>query len=170
MPFGFGRKSESDASEQGNYSATLEVIDALYNLEMKANIAALGQQRRNSRLHRSIAEWMSYWPVAVGMLISYFAPEIRAFVEPYRPWGLWLSFPMVALSIQPEVHMGSMMSSLLPTAMLYLQFPLEGLLAKVAQRGKVTVDGVMLQVLYFHALCVIDLWLLNGGLHNLVGR
>jgi hypothetical protein len=77
---------------------------------------------------------------------------------------------MVALSIQPEVHMGSMMSSLLPTAMLYLQFPLEGLLAKVAQRGKVTVDGVMLQVLYFHALCVIDLWLLNGGLHNLVGR
>jgi hypothetical protein len=166
----FGRQSGSDAGAESNYSSTLEVIDALYTLEMKSNIAALGQRRRSARLHRSMAQWSSYWPVALGIAVSFFAPQMRAFVEPYRPWGLWLGFPMAALSIQPGVHLGSWMSSTLPTALLYLQFPLEGLLAKVAQRDKVTVYGVALQVLYFHALCFIDLWLLNGGLHRLMGR
>jgi len=47
-------------------------------------------------------------------------------VEPYRPWGLWVSFPMVAISTRPEIYMGTKMAALLPTAMLYLQFPIEG--------------------------------------------
>jgi len=54
--------------------------------------------------------------------------------------------------------------------MLYLQFPLEGLLAKIALRGNVRPYGVMVQVLYFHGLCIMELWLVNGGLWRLMGR
>jgi hypothetical protein len=168
MPKLFGR--QSDESKQGKSSAALDAIDALYSLEMKANIVALSQQRRSARLHKSLAQWSEYWPVAIGIIASFFAPQLREFVDPYRPWGLWVSFPMVALSIRPEIQMGSTLAAFLPTAMLYLQFPLEGLLAKFALRGNVSVYGVMVQVLYFHGLCIMQLWLLNGGLWHLMGR
>ena len=144
------------------------MIDALYNLEMKANILALRQERRRARLHRSIAQWVEYWPVGIGILISLFAPQMREFVEPFRPWGLWVSFPMVALSTRPEIYMGSHIAAMLPAALTYLQFPLEGLLAKIALKGNVTVHGVVVQVVFFHGLCIMDLWLLNGGLWQLL--
>ena len=168
MPRRFG--TQSDDTTPNNSSTALEAIDALYNLEMKANLVALRQQRRVTRLQRSLAQWTEYWPLAIGILASFLAPQLRAFVEPYRPWGLWISFPMVALSIRPEIYMGTKMAALLPTAMLYLQFPIEGLLAKIALRGNVTPYGVTVQVMYFHGLCIMQLWLLNGGLYHLIGR
>jgi hypothetical protein len=160
----FGRKPGLIGGEPVSGSDGLRMVEALYTLEMNANIAALRQQRRNARLNRAMTQWFSYWPVAVGILISFIAPLLRDFVEPYRPWGLWVTFPMVALSLRPEVYMGSMIAGLLPTAIMYLQFPLEGLLARFALRGNVTVYGVAIQVLCFHALCIVELWLLNGGL------
>jgi hypothetical protein len=171
VPMRFGTKSGPENTSQSSGSDAVAAIDALYSLEMKANFLALRQQRRAERVQRSMAQWSAYWPVAVGIMVSFFAPQMRAFVEPYRPWGLWVSFPMVALAARPEVYMGSKMAALFPTLMLYLQFPLEGLLAKFALRGNVTAYGVIVQVLYFHVLCVLELWLVNGGvwqlLHNL---
>lgn len=158
----------SDDKVQGSSAAALEMIDALYRMEMKANIMALRQQQRRTRLQRSLAQWTEYWPVAIGILLSFAAPTLRQMVEPYRPWGLWVSFPMVALSIRPEILMGSTMAAYLPTAMVYLQFPLEGLLAKMALKGNVTLHGVLVQVAFFHGLCIMDLWLLNGGLWQLM--
>jgi hypothetical protein len=166
MPNLFGTPSDEPA--QSNGAATLEAINALYDLEMRANITALRQQQRRARVQRSVAQWVEFWPVGVGILISLVAPQLREFVEAYRPWGLWLSFPMVALSIRPEVHMGSTMAAYLPTALVYLQFPLEGLLAKMALKGHVTVHGVIVQVVFFHGLCIIDLWLLGGGLWQML--
>ena len=165
----FGPQPE-EAETVIHRAATLEAIDALYNLEMQANILALRDQRRRSRLQRSLEQWVDYWPMALGILISLAAPQIREFVEPYRPWGLWVSFPMVALSMRPEVYFGSKVAALLPTAMMFLQFPLEGLLAKLSLKGHVTVHGVIVQVVFFHGLCIMDLWLLNGGIYHLMGR
>jgi hypothetical protein len=158
----------SDDADQGGGSDAFRVIDALYDLEMKSNILALRQERQRARFHKSMAQWAEYWPVCVGILISLIAPQLREFVDAYRPWGLWVSFPMVALSIRPEIYMGSKMAAYLLTALVYLQFPLEGLLAKIALKGNVTVHGVLVQVAFFHGLCIIDLWLLSGGLWQLL--
>lgn len=168
MPKLFGTRS--DDAPQGNAADAFAAIDALYSLEMKANLLALRNQRRITRLHNSLAQWSAYWPVALGVVVSFFAPQIREFVEPFRPWGLWISFPMVALTTRPEIYMGSKMAAMLPTAMLYLQFPLEGWLAKVALKGNVSAHGVVVQVVFFHGLCIMDLWLLNGGLWHLFGH
>jgi len=167
-PDASAQSGASDAVVQCSGADMLQAIDALYNLEMRTNIAALRHQQRHLRRHRSLTEWSTYWPVALGILVSFFTPQLREFVEAYRPWGLWVSFPMVALSIRPEMYMGSKMAVLLPTAMMYLQFPMEGLLARIALRGNVTVYGVALQVLFFHGLCLVDLWLLNGGVLQLL--
>ncbi len=162
----FGSQYDDSAPSSG--ARALEMIDALYNLEMRANILALRQERRKARLQRSIAQWVEYWPVCAGILLSMVAPQMREFVEPFRPWGLWVSFPIVALSIRPEIYLGSHISAVLPAALTYLQFPLEGLLAKIALKGHVTVHGVVVQVVFFHGLCIMDLWLLNGGLYQLM--
>ena len=124
----FGSQYDDSAPSSG--ARALEMIDALYNLEMRANILALRQERRKARLQRSIAQWVEYWPVCAGILLSMVAPQMREFVEPFRPWGLWVSFPIVALSIRPEIYLGSHISAVLPAALTYLQFPLEGLLAE----------------------------------------
>ena len=156
--------SQSDESEQGNKSLALEMINSLYDLEMKANIMALNRQRRRSRLQRSLEQWAEYWPMAVGILISMIAPQIREVADAFKPWVLWVSFPMVALFTRPEVHLTGRLAAMVPTTMLYLQFPLEGLLAKFALKGHVTPHAVMVQVVFFHGLCIMDLWILNGGL------
>lgn len=164
------REAESEDIPQASGSDALQAIDALYNLEMRANLMALQHQRRKERVSRSLSEWADYWPMALGILVSLFAPQLREFVEPYRPWGLWVSFPMVALTLRPEMNFSSEIAALLPTIMLYVQFPLEGLLAKVALKGHVTPYGVMVHVLYFHGLCIMELWLVNGGLWHLMGK
>lgn len=162
--------SQSDEAPPVNNASALEAIDALYNMEMQANLMYLRQQRRRDRLSKSMSEWATYWPMALGILVSCFTPQLREFVEQFRPWGLWISFPMVALASRPEVYLGSKMAALLPTALMYAQFPLEGLLAKIALKGNVTPYGVVMQVLYFHALCLMELWLVSGGLLHLMGR
>jgi hypothetical protein len=160
-------QTQSGNSAHGNRATALEAIEALYRTELESNMLVLRQQQRRARLDRSLAQWAEYWPVVIGIFLSLLAPQLRAFAEAYRPWGLWLSFPMVALSTRPEMYMGSKMAAHLPMAMAYLQFPLEGLLAKLALRGNVTVHGVLVQVAFFHGLCILDLWMISGGLQQL---
>jgi hypothetical protein len=160
--------TQSDDAPPVNNAAALEAIDSLYHLEMQSNLLYLRHQRRRERVRKSLSEWAAYWPMALGILLSCFTPQLREFLEQYRPWGMWIGFPMVSLALRPEVYLGSKMAALLPTALMYAQFPLEGLLAKVALKGTVTPYGVAMQVLYFHGLCVMELWLVSGGLQHLL--
>jgi hypothetical protein len=66
--------------------------------------------------------------------------------------------------------MGDTMAALLPTVMLYAQFPLEGFLAKILLKGNVTLTGVMGQVLFIHALCIVELWLVSGAIWQVLAR
>ena len=159
-----GKKPVPDAGAQGNRSAALAAIDALYKQEMQANIAALRERRRRMRQEQAISHWAEYWPVAVGIVLSFFAPALRDIVAPFRPWGMWIVFPFVSIAGRPEFFMGDEMAILLQSLMLYAQFPLEGLLARIALKGNVTARGVLIQVLFFHTLCQIELWLVNGAL------
>ncbi len=165
-----GKKTVPDAGAQSSRSAALEAIDALYKQETRANIKALRERRRQARLERSLAHWTDYWPVAVGVVISFFAPQMRDMLSPFQQWGTWLVFPFVALAQRPEVYMGDKMAVLLPMVMLYAQFPLEGYLAKVILRGNVTVAAVAGQVLFIHALGIVELWLVSGAFWQLMAR
>jgi hypothetical protein len=71
-------------------------------------------------------------------------------------------FPFAVIAGRPEIYMGDKVAALLPTVMLYLQFPLEGYMARTVLKGKVTVRGVIIQVLFYHLLAIAELFLLNG--------
>ncbi|HUV70318.1 MAG TPA: hypothetical protein VMW15_11695 [Terracidiphilus sp.] len=162
-----GNQSVFNAGAQGIYSTALEAIDALYKRETQANLAALRERHRRKQLKQSIASWIELWPVALGIILSYFTPQLREIVAPFGRWGMWIVFPLEALSERPELYMGYKVAMFLPTLMFYAQYPLEGLLAKTILKGNMTIPRVMVEVAYFHALCVVELWLVSGGLWHL---
>jgi hypothetical protein len=157
-----------DTGAQGNRSDALAAIDALYAQEMKDNIAALRERRRIRRHQQSMSRLVEYWPVAVGIILSFFAPQVRDLLAPVGQWAMWLIFPFVVIAQRPEIYMGDQMAVILPMVMLYIQFPLEGLLAKIALKGNVTISGVAGQFLFYHLLGVTELWLVNGVLQQIL--
>jgi len=113
-------------------------------------------KERRSKLFRGM---VNSWPIAAGMVLGLCAPLMSDILTAFKPWGMWIVFPFVELLSRPELHMGAQFQQAAPQAMLFLQFPLEGLLAKKFLRGRVTVSGVALQVFFYHLLGATQLWL-----------
>jgi len=156
----FGNKSEmgSGESQLSGYQA----IDALYEQELQTNLAALNEQRRKSRRYQAANNWAEYWPFAVGIAISCFVPQLRDFVDAYRPWGIWILFPFASIASRPEITISNQIAGNLPLLFMYAQFPIEGFMARWALRGHVTCLRVLGQVLFLHLFAVVELWLVNS--------
>ncbi len=156
----FGNKSELGPGE-GELSG-FQAVDALYERELQANLAALNQQRRKSRRYQSANNWSEYWPFALGIAISCFVPQLRDFVELYRPWGMWILFPFASILTQPQVSFSNQIAGNLPLFFMFAQFPIEGFMARWALRGNVTFLRVFGQVLCLHLFALLELWLVNS--------
>jgi hypothetical protein len=152
-------KPKPKAAPKVRLSVGQRAIDVLYEQERKANMAVLAARRREAR---KTMDWFEYWPLAVGVAVACFAPQLRELVDIVKPWGMWIVFPLVALAERPELNLSREISSYLVPFMLYAQFPIEGLLAKFALKGRVTVTRVAAQLLFLHSLAVFQLWLVDG--------
>lgn len=162
MPRIIGAKERTVAAPQASDSAGRRAIDALYEQELETNLAALQENRRKNRRHRSIHDWTEYWPLAAGVVLSVFTPQLRALIEPYRPWGEWIVFPFAALINRPEMNLKGDLAYTLPLTFMHLQFPIEGLLARAGLRGRVTLPRCLGLVLLLHGCALLELWLANG--------
>jgi hypothetical protein len=158
----FGNKSGFGARSDGGYSEALQAIDSLYQRELQANMAALSEQRRKARLKTSAKNWSEYWPFAVGIVLSCFVPQLRDLIDPLRPWEMWMVFPFASIAGRPEVALASQAAAYVPLLFMYIQFPLEGLMARFALRGQVTVARVLGQVVFLHLFAMTELWLVNS--------
>jgi hypothetical protein len=150
-------------SKAGNGIPTREELDgsALYLLQEK---------QTKLKQNKFVQNLMTSWPIGLGILMALCAPMLADVLSIFKPWGMWLVFPFVELMGRPELHMGQAFQQNAPQIMLFLQFPLEGLMAKKFLRGQVTLRGVAGQVLFFHFLGVAQLWFVwraigPGGLH-----
>jgi hypothetical protein len=145
-----------------SHSEAVAAIDALYAMETQANLAALRERQRVNKREKAASHYKEYWPVLVGFAISVIAPQLHDMLQPAESWGMALVFPFVVIAGRPELYMGHKMAALLPVAMLYLQFPLEGFIARTMLKGKVTAMSVLGQVLLYHLMAITLIWLLNG--------
>jgi hypothetical protein len=137
------------ASAEARAASSLVLLDDLH-----------GEERRRKRLQALI----NSWPVGVGILLALCAPTMSEMLGTVKPWGMWLVFPFVALSARPELHLGSEIQQILSQAMLFLQFPLEGLIAKKILKTRITLSGVAGQIFLYHFLGVVQLWLVCRAL------
>jgi hypothetical protein len=160
----FGNNSDMDSGTQDSHISAFRAIDALYEQEMQSNMAALTEQRRKSRRYRSAAEWAEYWPFAVGVAISCFVPQLRDFVDAFRPWGLWILFPFAAIASHAESTFSNPFIANMPLFFMFAQFPIEGLMSRIAFRGHVTPLRVLGQVIVLHFFALVELWLVSSPL------
>ena len=112
---------------------------------------------RLQRFKLSLWRLLDYWPLALGVALGLLAPRLSALLAHSHPWGMWAVFPFVLLAGRPELHAGT-----LPSIILYLQFPVEGLVVQWAMRRHVTVSGTAGRVFYLHYLCVLQLLMVSG--------
>jgi hypothetical protein len=138
-----------------------EPWEELRRQEAAAGLALLEERRRNERFEKRLKNFLSMWPVGVGLFLSIISPLLRQSAESWGPWGATLLFPFVVLAERPELQVGPI-THYLPTVMLYLQFPIEGLLARIILRRPVLPISVTIQVLLFHFLGIVEVWMLNG--------
>jgi hypothetical protein len=71
-------------------------------------------------------------------------------------------FPFVLVAGRQEIGMSEELTRTLPQLMLFLQFPLEGLLTKITLSRGVKVLGATGQLIFLHAVAALVLWLISG--------
>ena len=100
------------------------------------------------------------WPVAVGLVLAFFAPQLRDMLGPYDPWGMRIVFPFVVLAGRPELGISEELARTLPQLILFIQFPLEGLLTMFNLIKRLSLGKAIAQLFFLHFLGFFVLWLL----------
>ena len=107
--------------------------------------------------------YLSWWPVAAGVVLGCLSPQLNSLLALYEPWGPRIVFPFVQFVGLHEIGMSAELTRTLPQLMLYLQFPLEGLLTKNSLSRGYKISSALGQLVFLHAVCVMVLWLVSLG-------
>jgi hypothetical protein len=108
--------------------------------------------KRKSR-KKQPSGWLTWWPVILGIAVTPFAVKAATLMALTGPDGLRLLYPWMLI---PKLHLLGLSDSLgngISQAMMYLQFPLYGIIAMLIQRSKGPVAAI-LQVALVHLLAV----------------
>ena len=149
--------------------ARSHIIDQIAQAHTQEALARIHKQFQARRRKESREYLAGFWPVGLGFLLACFAPLLSRLLAAYDPWGMDLVFPFVVLSARPELHLSGQLAAWLPQFMLYAQFPLEGLLAKVALKGSMTLFSTAIRALFFHAMATTLLLLVGGTIGQMAG-
>lgn len=136
---------------------------------VQANIAILRRRQLDERRQRRFEKIASYWPLWLGVLLAVISPQLEAIAQSYGSVGMTLVFPFVELASRPEMQFASFMH-MLPSFMLFAQFPLEGLVAWSMLRRGLSPMRVAADVALIHCFGILDLWLLNAGADAILRR
>lgn len=137
--------------------------------EREASLAVLEARRKAEERARVRQQVIELWPLWAGMAVGMFGPVIGFVAQLLGPSFMMLVFPFVVLAERPEIQVGPI-THMLPTLMLYTQFPIEGLLAYSVLRHHVRPLGVIWQVSLFHFLGLAELWMLTGTAFDFLRR
>jgi hypothetical protein len=109
-----------------------------------------------------------WYPIAAGIALAFLAPTIHTLASHWDPWGLRVVFPFVQLTGLHEIGMSDELTRTMPQLMLYLQFPLEGILvADNLRRGMGPVKAIG-PIVPLHFVAVLVLWIVALGSSRLI--
>ncbi len=108
--------------------------------------------KRKSRKKRS-SSWLAWWPLILGVVVTPFAVKAATLMALTGPDGLRVLYPWMLI---PRLHFLGISDSLgdmISQTMMYLQFPLYGLIATLRHRRKGVLPAILLVAL-LHLLAV----------------
>ncbi len=108
-------------------------------------------KRKTRKRHTS--GWLAWWPVILGIAVTPFAVKAATLMALTGPDGLRLLYPWMLI---PKLHLLGLSDSLgngISQAMMYLQFPVYGIIAMLIHRSKGPVAAIW-QVALIHLLAV----------------
>jgi hypothetical protein len=106
-----------------------------------------------------------WWPILVGIALAFAAPRLWILIQ--TPWGELgprVVFPYLLLLARPEVGLSHELANNLSQLMIYLQFPLEGLVVTWGMARGGSFSKAFAQVAFLHGLGILVLWLLSQPL------
>lgn len=109
------------------------------------------------------AGWMTWLPIAVGIALASVAPTLHAMAAMHDPWGLRVVFPFVQLAALHEIGMSDELTRTMPQLMLYLQFPLEGMLVAFNLRRGMKFYSAVGPIPALHFVAALTLWIVRLG-------
>jgi hypothetical protein len=101
------------------------------------------------------------WPFVVGLWLGFFAPEALHVANALGYWGGRLAFPLTLLAARPEFGYSPHVANVLSTIFLYLQFPLEGVLAMLNLRRHMPLRPTLSRLAILHIAGAALLWMLE---------
>ena len=137
--------------------------------QMMRLIAAFHQRLRFERQMRSLRSMASLWPVALGMLLGFYAPLLRDLIANSAPWALTLLFPFSALAGERGLNLSRDAAQSLSQFLLFAQFPLEGLMVRIVLNHRLSVFRVFSQVTCLHVFTLLYLGLATGSFNQILG-
>jgi hypothetical protein len=111
----------------------------------------------------SAADQSRWAPLAVGIALGSLAPAIYGLAALWDPWGLRIVFPFVQLVGLREFGISHELARMLPQLMLYLQFPLEGLLVASNLRRGMKLGAALGPIPGLHFAAGLVLWIVALG-------
>lgn len=146
------------------------IAAVLHRLQVAQRIAVVKKQIRRERQERLYRYCVSFWPVALGVVLGAYAPLLHDLAAGYAPWAATLLFPLSILVQQREIHLSLGMAQALSPLMLYAQLPLDGWLARRLLRPRPAVWSVCGQVTCFHVLAVLYIGLVTGSVSQIMAN
>jgi len=117
--------------------------------------------KRKSR-KKQTSSWLAWWPVIVGIGVTPFAVKAATLMALTGPDGLRVLYPWMLLPKLRFLGLSGSLGDGISQAMMYLQFPLYGLVAMLLHRRK----GALAAILYLALLHLLAVGLLLVVAHS----
>ena len=144
------------------------VATEIEKLHLAARIAEVNREARRRRQAQFYRWAVTFWPVAVGVVMAFYAPMLQDLAARFAPWATTLLFPLSALAADRGMHFTWATAQAVSQFMLFAQFPLDGVLARLVLKPRPTLFSVCGQVICMHAIPLLFLALVNGSLSQLM--
>jgi len=108
---------------------------------------------------RREAGWVSWWPVVVGVALGVAGAQVHRILAGLDPWAMRAVFPLALIMGLRETGLSEELRRNLPEIMVFLQFPLEGLLMRAMLRRGSRLTATLSQLAFLHGVCALVLWM-----------
>jgi len=130
---------------------------------MPSSSASTAPRRNTSsrkKKKKSSGGWLAWWPVLLGILVTPLTIRMAGIFALTGPHAFSYLYPYVLLLKSPALGLSNELGNDLSQLMMYLQFPLYGLLAMLVMRSKGIWAGLMSAVAV-HGLAVLALFAIS---------